>query len=61
VVFHTGAKVKPVITPITIDDPAGLLTWATPDRCVATFSDMEDIRSKDAALVVVVQQWIAQM
>jgi hypothetical protein len=60
-VFHTGAKVKPVITPITIDDPAGLITWAAPDRCVATFSDMQDIQSKDAALVAVVQQWIAQM
>ena len=61
VVFHTGAKVKPVITPITIDDPVGLLAWATPDRCVATFADLEDIKSKDAELVVVVQQWIAQM
>lgn len=61
VVFHTGAKVKPTITAVTVDDPAGLLKWAASDRCVATLSDMNDIQSKQTALLTIVQQWIEQM
>jgi hypothetical protein len=61
VVFHTGAKVKATPSALVIDDPAGLLQWAAPDRCVATFSDMHDITAKQSALVAIVQQWIAQL
>jgi len=61
VVFHTGAKVRPAGTAIEIDDPAGLLKWAAPDRCVATFSGMQDIKSRETELVAIVQQWIEQM
>ncbi|HEY0739783.1 MAG TPA: DUF1801 domain-containing protein [Herpetosiphonaceae bacterium] len=61
VVFHTGAKVKPDATAVTIDDPAGLLKWAAPDRGVATFADMPEIEARRGALVAIVQQWIAQM
>lgn len=61
VVFHTGAKVKTNSTAITIDDPAALLTWAAKDRCVATLSDLNDMMSKQAAFVAIVQQWIAQL
>jgi hypothetical protein len=60
VVFHTGAKVKADAGPLTIDDPSGLLTWAAKDRCVATLSDMDDIKAKKAAFVRLVKQWIAQ-
>ena len=49
VVFHTGATVRPDSTGIAIDDPAGLLRWAAPDRCMATFSDMQDIVAKATA------------
>lgn len=61
VVFHTGAKVKAKITAMEISDPSGLLKWAEKDRCVATFSDMNDIESKQTALITIVKQWIAQM
>jgi hypothetical protein len=61
VVFHTGAKVRPDSTAMQIDDPARLLTWATPDRCVATFADMQEITSNADALVAIVRQWIAQL
>lgn len=61
VVFHTGAKVKPGATAIAIDDPSGLLKWAAPDRCVATFADMRDIQARRGALVAIVRQWIAQL
>lgn len=61
VVFHTGAKVKAMPTAMVIDDPAGLLHWAAPDRAVATFSDMHDITAKQTALVAIIHQWLAQM
>ncbi len=62
VVFHRGAKVKDNSTQgMDIDDPSGLLHWVAKDRCVATFSDMQDIRSKEGALVEVVKQWIAKV
>lgn len=61
IVFHTGAKVKPNATPITVDDPLGLLQWAAPDRCVATFADMQEIEARRSALVTIARQWIAQM
>lgn len=61
VVFHTGAKVKPNATAMTIDDPLGLLKWAAPDRCVATFTSVEEIEARRGTLVSIVKQWIAQM
>lgn len=61
VVFHTGAKKRPDAQPIKVDDPDGWLKWAAPDRCVAKFSDMQDIERKRATLVTLVHQWLAQM
>lgn len=61
VVFHTGAKRKPVVTAIAIDDPAGLLKWVAEDRCVATFADMQHITATTPMLVAIVQQWLEQM
>jgi len=61
VVFHTDAKVKPVTTAMAIDDPLGMLKWAAPDRCVATFASMEQIEARRGALVSIVRQWIAQL
>lgn len=61
IVFHTGAKVQPTPKAMAIDDPAGLLRWAAPDRCIVTFSDEAEVRSKQAALVAIVQQWIEQL
>jgi len=60
-VLHTGAKVKSSPTVMVIDDPSGLLTWVAPDRCLATFVDLDDVRAKQAALVAILQQWIAQL
>ena len=59
--LHTGAKVKPTPTAMTINDPSGLLTWAAPDRCLATFADLDDVRTKQAAFIAILQQWIAQL
>lgn len=61
VVFHTGAKVKANPPALSVDDPAGLLTWAAPDRAVVTFADMAAIDAHRDALVMLVRQWIAQL
>lgn len=61
VVLHTGAKTRADRKDVEIDDPAGLLKWAAQDRCVATFSGLEDVESKKAAFVAIVRQWIQQM
>jgi hypothetical protein len=60
VVFHTGAKVKPGARPLEIDDPSGLLKWAAPDRAVATFATLKDIKAHKAALVAIIRQWLEQ-
>ncbi|SEM46170.1 hypothetical protein SAMN05444354_11747 [Stigmatella aurantiaca] len=46
--------------PLKIDDPSGLLKWAAPDRAVATFASMKDIKAHKVALVGLVRQWLAQ-
>lgn len=61
VVLHTGARVRPNPTAMRIDDPAGLLAWATPDRAVVTFADMAAIQAGQAAFVAALRQWIAQL
>lgn len=60
VVLHTGARARPEPLAPRIDDPAGLLAWASPDRCVATFRDAADVEAKRDAFLHVVRQWIAQ-
>jgi hypothetical protein len=61
IVLHTGAKVQPTPARITIDAPAGLLVWVAPDRAVITFAGLEEASANQAALVAVVQQWVAQL
>lgn len=61
VVFHTGAKKRPDAKKVEIDDPGGWLSWAAPDRCLATFADMAEVERRGDALVTVVRQWLAQM
>jgi hypothetical protein len=61
VVLHTGARVRRDAKAISIEDPTGLLKWATADRCVATFSDMDEVDTRRAAFSSIVEQWIAQL
>ena len=59
IVFHRGAKVKALPAQNLIEDPHGLLKWATTDRAVASFTGMDDIRSKEKPLIEIVNQWIS--
>lgn len=59
VIFHTGARVKSYATTgIDIDDAAGLLDWLAKDRAMMTLADAKAIRSKKAAIVKLVRDWI---
>ncbi len=59
-VFHCGARVKEVKTNgMLFDDSTGLLEWAANDRATAKFTDLRDVREKEASLREVVSQWIA--
>ena len=60
-VLHTGAKPRPHAAPMVIDDPVGLLRWVAPDRALATFTDLDDVRAKQAALSAILREWIAQL
>lgn len=61
VILHTGAKVKAEIKPMEIPDPTGLLKWAAKDRCVITFTDMEQIKSQESAFTAILKRWIEQL
>lgn len=58
-VFHCGSKVKEtkVKTPL-FDDATGLLEWLSGDRATITFTDMNDVKTKEAGLAAVVAKWI---
>lgn len=60
-ILHRGAKVRADAGPMQVDDPGGLLKWLAPDRCMITFSDMNEIEAKQAALIAVLKQWIEQL
>jgi len=57
-ILHTGARRKDVTARGKIDDPAGLLEWLAPDRCIATFTCAADIDAKREALQSIVRAWI---
>ena len=57
-VLHAGAKVRNRKMRESIPDPDGLLKWASPDRCVITFSSSADAKAKSAALKVILKSWI---
>jgi len=59
-IFHCGAKPKPREgRGRWIEDDSGLLEWASNDRAIATFADMEDVLAKKERLQDVVVKWIA--
>lgn len=59
-VLHTGSKVRKVGVRMEIADPAGLLKWASADRCIVTFSSGADAEAKMASLKVILKSWIKQ-
>ena len=56
IVFHRGAKVKVMPEGRLIEDPNGLLKWATNDRAVATFTNMNDIQNNEFILTELIKE-----
>ncbi len=59
VVLHAGAKVNPDAKQFEVLDPAGLLTWAAPDRATVTFRTQSEVDEQLAAFRDVLKQWIS--
>ncbi|HET9450904.1 MAG TPA: DUF1801 domain-containing protein, partial [Aggregicoccus sp.] len=57
-VFHRGARVKDA-KGFRFEDDSGLLEWAAADRGVLTLRDAQDVEAKQAAVVRLVQRWMA--
>ena len=60
-VLHTGAKVKAPAKALKIRDPNSILKWAAPDRCVVTFTDLSDLKSKADVLIAILREWIGNL
>lgn len=58
-IFHRGAKVKKMPKTRLIDDPENLLQWATNDRAIAAFTDMDSITNSKKKLTSLIKKWIA--
>ena len=58
-VLHRGAKVRDDAGDFRFDDDSGLLDWVATDRAVITFRDLDDVAARQAAVVDVVNRWVA--
>ena len=57
-IFHRGVTVRDDVGDFRFDDPTGLLEWAAPDRAVLTFTDLDDVATKQPAVVELVKRWV---
>jgi len=57
-VFHRGAKPQDT-EGFVFDDDAGLLRWVATDRAVLTLGDPADVAAREAAIVALVNRWVA--
>ncbi|WP_127586965.1 DUF1801 domain-containing protein [Paenibacillus koleovorans] len=58
-VLHRGAKAAPLTGPgRLVEDPTGLLNWASNDRATIRLSDMQDVEAKRDKLATVLSLWI---
>ena len=60
-VLHTGAKPTGKPRTMKVPDPAGLLKWPAPDRCVLTLPTEKALVEHEAAVVAILRHWIAQL
>jgi hypothetical protein len=45
----------------TVDDPDGLLKWPARDRCVLTLASTAELKARQASVLRIIKQWIAQL
>lgn len=62
IILHTGAKVRTLPKGgLQLDDPAGLVKWLAPDRCLVTLAAGTATAAQLAPLQALVRQWLAQV
>ena len=59
-VFASEAKALLALPSMTteLDDPTGLVQWATADRAVVTFADLATVDAHAAAVAALVSRWV---
>jgi Domain of unknown function (DU1801) len=55
-IFHRGAKVRD--DEFEFNDDTGLMEWASADRAIVTFEDLDDVPAKLPAVVGLVGRWM---
>lgn len=58
VVVHRGARVRDDKDTFRFDDPAGLVTWLTPDRGVISFATAAETATRVDSLTELVVRWV---
>lgn len=61
IVLHFGAKKRDIKPRSAIADPTALLKWLADDRAIVVFADLADVRSKQAAFLDLIREWIAHV
>lgn len=59
VIFHAGAKKKPIGLRNDVPDPSALLEWPSRDRAIATFTSLDEVSKQKAAITKLVKAWLA--
>lgn len=57
-ILHLGAKVRPDMVEMAIDDPSGLLKPLGKDRCMATLGSGAAFEANREAFAAVLRQWM---
>lgn len=58
-VLHAGVKKQDLELADRIGDPVGLLAWKSSDRAVIEFADLDSVLSNEAAVRLILTDWIA--
>ncbi|HEU5088895.1 MAG TPA: DUF1801 domain-containing protein [Roseiflexaceae bacterium] len=59
IVLHLGARTRDAPARLVIDDPAGMLSWASGNRALVAFSAMSEVTSRQKAFEHILRQWIS--
>ncbi|OUE07762.1 hypothetical protein CMsap09_02340 [Clavibacter michiganensis] len=60
-ILHAGARPRPDLGAVRVADPAGLLRAAAPDRSIAAFRSVDQVRDARPAIEAVVREWAARV
>ncbi|MBA8817659.1 hypothetical protein FHX48_002764 [Microbacterium halimionae] len=61
VILHTGAKPKPELPAIQVDDVGGRLKWASHNRAIVTFTSNQDVVESLPQFEKTVGAWVKSL